>query len=270
MVGRDPPDPREVADPGVGKDQARVGELAGELHGVQSQRRDSPSGVDQHRQRALVRERDQRLDARIVERELLRAWMQLDSLRARVEAARGFLERSVMRVDTAERNQQALVLARGGDDRVVGLGIAVGLMKREHERAPSARPLQRRDQLLRALLHAVGIVVADVRVGVEQLQSRHLLEDDFGPRLQEFDDVHPLIRTMKADEPNPYRRLDARRSPDPQPCGASPARRNRQLVREVAGQALRRRTRGLRDGLELRGALPQRADLPRALEDSSR
>ena len=85
MVGRDPPDPREVADPGVGKDQARVGKLAGELHGVQSQRRDSPSGVDQHRQRALVRKRDHRLDARIVERELLRAWMQLDAPGARVE-----------------------------------------------------------------------------------------------------------------------------------------------------------------------------------------
>ena len=107
-------------------------------------------------------------------------------------------------------------------------------------------------------------------MGVEQLEARHLLDDDFGPRLEEFDDVHSLIRTMNADGPNPYRPLDARRGPHPQPGGAGAAGRDRQLVRAPAGQALRRRAGGLGDGLELRGALPQRAHLPRAAADPPR
>ncbi len=50
-IGGDAPDPGEVADPGVGEDQPRVGELAGELDGVQAERRDPAAGVDQDRQR---------------------------------------------------------------------------------------------------------------------------------------------------------------------------------------------------------------------------
>ena len=47
---------------------------------------------------------------------------------------------------------------------------------------------------------------------------------------------------------------------DPQPRRARAAGRHRQLVRAPAGQALRRRPRGLGDGLELRDPLPQRED----------
>ena len=79
--------------PGVGEDQPRVRELAGQLDGVQAERRDPAAGVDQDRQRALVGERDQRPHAGVVERELLGARVQLDPAGAGVEAALGLGER---------------------------------------------------------------------------------------------------------------------------------------------------------------------------------
>ncbi|CAA9513235.1 MAG: tRNA-dihydrouridine synthase DusB, partial [uncultured Solirubrobacteraceae bacterium] len=57
----------------------------------------------------------------------------------------------------------------------------------------------------------------------------------------------------------PHRTLVARRPADRQPGGPRAARRDRQLVRATAGQALRRGPRRLRDGLELRDPLRQRA-----------
>ena len=66
----------------MGEDQPRVGELLGELDGVQPERGDPAAGVDQDGQRALVRERDDRADRRVVERELLGARVELDPLRA--------------------------------------------------------------------------------------------------------------------------------------------------------------------------------------------
>ena len=58
----------------------------------------------------------------------------------------------------------------------------------------------------------------------------------------------------------PHRPVGDRRDPHPQPGRARAAGRDRQLVRAPAGQALRRRPRGLGDGLELRDPLPQRED----------
>ena len=52
---------------------------------------------------------------------------------------------------------------------------------------------------------------------------------------------------------------------DPQPRRARAAGRHRQLVRAPAGQALRRRARGLGDGLELRHPLRQRKTLDELL-----
>ena len=44
MVGRDPPDPRQVADPGVGEDQAGVGKLTRELDRVAPEGGDAAAG----------------------------------------------------------------------------------------------------------------------------------------------------------------------------------------------------------------------------------
>jgi len=63
-------------------------------------------------------------------------------------------------------------------------------MEREREGAPRARRLQRAHELLRGLLHAVRVVLTEVRVSVKQLEPRSLLEDDLGPRSQRFEQIH--------------------------------------------------------------------------------
>ena len=68
-----------------------------------------------------------------------------------------------------------------------------------------------------------------------------------------------------ADRAVPDRRGRAR-----QPRDARPARRDRQLVRPPPGPPPRRRARGLRDGLQLRPAPPQRANAARDAAAASR
>src|SRR4051812_37316180 len=60
------------------------------------------------------------------------------------------------------------------------------------------------------------------------------------------------VYARQRDVALPDRSLDPRRPADPQPRGARPAGRDRQLVRAPAGAPLRRRPRRLGDGLELR------------------
>jgi hypothetical protein len=112
-------------------------------------------------------------------------------------SALGLGNRLVVRVHAAERDQHA-VGGRGClEHHVVGGGVAVGLVHREHERASGARELQRREQLLGRVPHPVGIVLAEVRVHVEQLEPGDLVPDDVSPRLQQGTKLHPWIRTMK-------------------------------------------------------------------------
>ncbi len=135
VVRRDAPDPRQVADAGVGEDQPRVREVLGELDRVQAERRDAAAGVDQHRQRALVGERDQLAHLGVVERELSARGC---SLIPRAPAARHrsrLGDRVVVRVDAAERDEQPVESRAACEHHVVGGRIAVGLVHREHERA---------------------------------------------------------------------------------------------------------------------------------------
>jgi hypothetical protein len=81
---------------------------------------DAPPRVHQHRQPALVREREHRPQARVVERELLRAWMQLDPPRAAGERTLGLGQRVVMRVESGEREQAAAARLGLLDHHVVG------------------------------------------------------------------------------------------------------------------------------------------------------
>ncbi len=67
-----------------------------------------------------------------------------------------------------------------------------------------------------------------------------------------------------------HRPLSHRPGRDLEPGAPGAARRDRQLVRAPPGQAPRRRARGLRDGLELRAPLPQRAHDARASSHPSR
>ena len=69
-------------------------------------------GVHEHRQAALAREREDRLEAGMVERELLRARMELDAARASAQRPLGLGERVVVRVEPAEREQAPVAGAR--------------------------------------------------------------------------------------------------------------------------------------------------------------
>ena len=89
MVGRLAPDPGEVGDAGVREDQAHPGVPAGGLDRVPPERRNAAAGMHEHRQAPLVRQREHRLQRRVVERELLRARVQLDPARAAAERALG-------------------------------------------------------------------------------------------------------------------------------------------------------------------------------------
>src|SRR2546421_12219873 len=98
MVGSVPPDPGEIADTVVGEYQAEAGVARRDVEGVPSQRRDSPPGVRDHRQPALVRQGEDRLEALVVEPELLRARGELDAPRSARQRALCLVQRVVRRI----------------------------------------------------------------------------------------------------------------------------------------------------------------------------
>ncbi len=69
-------------------------------------------------------------------------------------------------------------------------------MHREHEAAAGVGRMQLMQKLLGALPHPVRVVLAEVRVRVEQLEPRHLIADHLKPRRDQRFGIHHLIRTM--------------------------------------------------------------------------
>ena len=121
-----------------------------------------------------------------------------------------------MRVDAAERDEQAVGVARRRDHLVVGRRVAVGLVHREHERAARVGERSAVSSSSGLWLHPVGVVLAEVRVGVEQLEPGHLVADQLDPGR---DSGH------RDPYPDSYHERDGRRrSPIP---GRSAASRSR-------------------------------------------
>jgi hypothetical protein len=189
VIGRDPPDPGQVTDPGVSEDQPGVGVSTGELDGVEAEGGNPASGVDQDGQCALVSQGDEVTDGGMVERELLGARMKLDAPRPCGQGPLGLGNGILVRVDAAERNQAAVTAGGGLDHHVVGGAVALGLVHGEHEGAAGVGDLESGQKLLRGLLHPVRVVSPDVGVGVEELDARNLVEDDLGPRADHLDDA---------------------------------------------------------------------------------
>ena len=73
MLGCEAPDPGQVRDARVGEDQAHVRVPAARLERVPAERGDPAPGVAEHREVALVRERKDRLQVGMVQREALGA-----------------------------------------------------------------------------------------------------------------------------------------------------------------------------------------------------
>jgi hypothetical protein len=158
------------------EDDLRGGELLREGEGVLAEGRNAATGVDQHRNPALVRNREDAPYGRFVEREAVGAGMELDPTRAVVETTLGFAHRIVAGVEPAERDEPAVGRGGLGEDAVVGRVVAVGLVHREDDGAGADR-VQRRDQLARRAGKAVRVARARVRVRVEEHEVR-----DFGLR----------------------------------------------------------------------------------------
>ena len=147
--------------------------------------RDTTPGVDQHRHRALVGERDEVPHDRLVEPEPLGPRVELDAARARVEAAPRLVHRSGrVRVDPGEGHEPPVGRRDGREHHVVGGRVAVGLVHREDGGA-RAGVLEHREQLLRALLVAVGIVGPEVRVGVVERERAGVGRDAVEPGEQD-------------------------------------------------------------------------------------
>ena len=166
------PQPREVGDRGVGEDQPRVRELGrqrapcrGPSAGIPR-----PAWIRTGTRRSWAT-RDDLAHARLVHRELLGARVQLDPDGAGVQAA-ARLGGGRRRAGRAGRRTTSRPSEAGGrgDRDVVGPRVAVGLVHREHDRARVRRAPSTLDQLGRRLLEAVGIVLADVGVRVEELE----------------------------------------------------------------------------------------------------
>ena len=114
--------------------------------------------------------------------ELLCARVQLDAARAAIEAALGLGDRLLGEVEPDERDHPA-VRAGGQVERPVVAGaeprVAVGLVQAEDVAARDPVPVQDRLELVVAADHAVD-VVAEVRMGVEDVRARRQLRAELG------------------------------------------------------------------------------------------
>ena len=189
--------------PGVGDDQPDVGVAVDERGEVVADRRQAAAAVDQDRDVALDREREDVVEALVAERELLRPWMELDPAGAEVEAAGRLLDRPLVEVEADERDDPVGVLRGVRERAVVRRGErrhAVGLVEAERERARDPDPVEHREHLVGPAAHPVD-VVAEVRVGVEEHRpGGNLREDAVG------DSSRILLRALErlhASEPRP-------------------------------------------------------------------
>ena len=174
MSGRLAPDPGEIRDAGVREDQAQVRVARAHLDRVPAEGRDAAAGVAEDRQPPLVGEREHGGQVGVVEIEALGARVKLDAARPGIEGAAELLQGRVGRIEATE-GEQAPVRGLGfGEHHVVGRWVAVRLVHREDERA-GVDELQAADQLLGAAAVAVRVVLAEMRVRVEQLRTGHAL-----------------------------------------------------------------------------------------------
>ena len=167
QVAHDVREQPEVADSRVGEDEPRLAVLGRQPRDLLAERRDPAPRVEEHRQPPLGGEGDEVLDDRMRQPEVVRARVQLDPVRACVDAPPRLGERLVgVGVDPAERHQPPARRRHLAEHAVVGRRVAVGLGGREDDGALVAGTVQAGEQLLRRGGPAVGVVEAGVGVGV--------------------------------------------------------------------------------------------------------
>ena len=163
-------DPAEVADAGVGQDEPRARVAPREVDHRLAEVRDPAPSVEEHRRAAFVSKRHDLLDDRVRQAEGVRARVELEAARPRLQAAARLGDRvRGVRSDAREGHEAPLGRGRGGQDRVVGGRVAVRLVHREEHRPTMAGGVEAADDLLGSGLAPVGIVLPDVGVGVEPI-----------------------------------------------------------------------------------------------------
>jgi hypothetical protein len=111
--------------------------------------------------------------------------VQLDAVDAGLEAAPRLVDAArVLRLHAAEGAERPVRTGDRVHHEVVGRRVAVGLMHREHQRLGVDRR-ERLEQLLGRLLEAVGVVLPDVRVGVEERDAGEVLHQAVEPRAED-------------------------------------------------------------------------------------
>ncbi len=189
VLGQLAHEPGEIGDRAMREDQAGVGELTRVLHGVRPERGDAAPGMHEHDALALVRQRDELAHRRLAHPEPLGARVQLDPGRAAIHAAARLGDRSgLVRIDPRQRDEPAAGRRGLLEHGVVGRRVAAGLVHREDERA-GADDLEGGEQLLGRLAERVRVVLAEVRVGVEERGPAGLVHEGFEPRAQDGVDV---------------------------------------------------------------------------------
>ena len=171
MVGQARCEDALVADGAVRQDQHRLGMAQRELHEAVGERRQPAPGVDEDRNARTFRQAEHVAHLAAVEHEVLRPWVELDAARSRLQAALALGERAFGGVQATERHQPPAALARPLQHTIVGHAIgraALGVVQREHARAPRSRRVELREQLLRGERASV-LVEPEMRVRVQHL-----------------------------------------------------------------------------------------------------
>ena len=174
-------EPGEVGDSGVRDDQLRLRVRVDEPLEVVGDRRQPATAVDEDGHPPLRRQLEHGREAGVVQQELLRARVELDPMRAAVEAPLRLGNRLLAQVEPDVWDHPPLRPFRERERAVVPrteAGVAIGLVQAEDVAAGHPIPVEHRLELLVPADHAVD-VVAEVRVGVEDVRTgRHL-----GPQL---------------------------------------------------------------------------------------
>ena len=155
-------------------DQGRVRITLDERGESGRDRRQPASAVDEDRNAAFRRQREDRREPLVARVEALGPRMELDPARAEVETAHRLLERRLVQVEPHERDQAAPGTGGEGQRPVVRStkrGVPVGLVEAEHERTGHAVPAHHGLELVVVPDHAVD-VPPEVQVGVEDLALR--------------------------------------------------------------------------------------------------
>ena len=171
VVGDPAPDPRKIGRRDMCQHERRPRVPRSQHQRVPAKRGDAKPRMDDHRQSTLGGGGHDCVHAAVAQIEAFRARVELHPARAGRVAAFQLRYRALPGIDAAEWHQPAFGRCSGGDDRGVGFPVAARLHQRERDRLCVGQT-QSTQEIGQGKARAVGVVVTQVGVGVEELQAR--------------------------------------------------------------------------------------------------